>query len=212
MLYLDAYIEKCPGFAWEGAPMFATTVHRLRNKARRAEARWSQPQWRFTVPFNNTFPEHYQQVLDMQLVCRGRKNAFRVRNWLFYRADGWKFATGDGVTQRFKLGRLVEVAGESFLHEIHALSLAPDAPTPVAMVDGVPAAAAFNDRTGEVEFDNPPVEGAVLTWSGWFDFWVCFATDDFPASIDTKSPNGDFITNYTADLEEVPPPVEVWTP
>lgn len=208
MLYLDAYIEKCPGFAWEGSPAFNTTVTRLRNKGRRANGRWSQPEWRFTVPFSNTFPEHYQQVLDMHLICRGRRDAFRVRNWLFYKAQAWKFGVGDGVTQEFQLGRLVEIAGQSFLHEVHALSLDPAAPDPVAMVDGSPVSgAAFYDRIGRVVFDTPPAEGAVLTWSGWFDFWVCFATDDFPASIDQKS-DGKFVTNYTAELEEVPPPNE----
>ena len=207
MIYLDAYIEKCPGFAWEGAPAFNTTINRLRNKSRRAIARWSQPQWRFTVPFTAAFPEHYQQVLDMHLVCRGRAYAFRVRNWLFYKAEAWKFGTGDGATDEFQLGRLVEIGGESFLHEVHALSLDTAAPTPVAMVNGTPVAATFYPRIGKVVFDTPPADGAILTWSGWFDFWVCFATDDFPASIDNKS-NGDFITNYTADLEEVPPPDE----
>lgn len=207
MAHLDAYLDKCPGFSWEGAPSFSTTVVSLRNKRTRRNANWSQPRWRFTVPFNNAFPEHYQQVLDMHLVCRGRLNAFRVRNWLFYKARGWKFATGNGTTDTFQLGRLVEVDGESFLQEIHALSILPDAITPVFYVNGTPATATVNDRTGVVVFDTPPADGAVLTWDGDFDFWVRFMADDFPASIDDKS-GGEFVTNFQAELEEVEPPAE----
>lgn len=207
MAHLDAYLDKCPGFAWSGAPEFYTTVVQLRNRRARRIARWAQPRWRFTVPFNNTFPEHYQQVLDMHLVCRGRLNAFRVRNWLFYQARGWKFGYGDGVTEEFALGRLVEIDGESFLQKIHALSLADDAITTVVYVNGTPAAAEFNPRTGRVMFDVAPANGATLTWDGDFDFWVRFLADDFPASIDNKS-RGEFITNYQAELEETEPPDE----
>lgn len=207
MAHLDAYIEKCPGFAWEGAPAWNTTVVPLRNKRDRRTSRWSQPQWRFSVPFNANFPEHYDQVIEMFMACRGRKHFFRVRNWLRYQANDWRFGTGDGVTQEFQLGKLITVDGVSVLEEFHALSLDVEAPQPKAYVNGVEVAATFNCRTGRVLFDNPPVEGGVLTWSGWFDYWCAFASDDFPASIDDKSED-EFITTFKAELVEVPPPDE----
>lgn len=208
MAHLDAYIEKCPGFAWEGAPQWNTLVTPLRNKRSRRNSQWSQPLWRFTVPFNANFPEHYDQVVDMFMACRGRKHFFRVRNWLRHKADGWVFAIGDGVTQEFQLGKLITVDSQSVLTEVHALSLEDDAPAPVALVnDVVESGVTFNDRIGKVRFDTPPVNGAVLSWSGWFDHWVAFASDDFPASIDNKS-DGKFITTFVAELEEVEPPDE----
>ena len=207
MAWLDAYLDKCPGFAWQGAPEWNTTVIQLRNKRSWRMARWSQPRWKFSIRFNNNFPEHYQQVLDIHSVCRGRKHFFRVRNWLNYKADDWKFGVGDGIEQEFQLGRLIEVDGESVLIEVHALSLADDAPTPEVKVNGVVAPATFNDRTGMVRFDSPPGVGAELTWSGYFDYWVAFASDDLPASIDTRS-GDDLLTNFVAELEEVEPPDE----
>lgn len=207
MAHLDAYLDKCPGFAWQGAPEFYTTVVPLRNKRSRRNANWAQPRWRFTVPFNNTFPEHYKQVLDMFRVCRGRLHAFRVRNWLNYQATGWTFGGGDGTTDEFQLGELITVDGLEFLDEVHALSLDPDAPAPQVFVNGVLAAATFNLRTGRVLFDTPPADDSVLTWSGWFDYWVRFLADDFPASIDNKS-RGEFVTNYQAELEETEAPDE----
>ena len=208
MAHLDAYIEKCPGFSWEGAPQWDTLVTPLRNKRTRRNSRWSQPRWRFTVPFNNSFPAHYAQILKMFYACRGRKHFFRVRNWLDYQAADWVFAIGDGVTQEFQLGQIVTVDTESVLIEVHALSLESDAPAPGVKVNGVAEpGVTFNDRTGKVRFDTPPTDGALLTWSGWFDHWVAFASDDFPASIDNKS-DGEFITNFVAELEEVEPPDE----
>lgn len=207
MAWLDAYIEKCPGFAWEGAPQWDTLVVPLRNKRTRRNSRWSQPRWRFTVPFNNSFPEHYDQVLKMHSVCRGRKHYFRVRNWLRYRAVDWQFGVGDGTTQEFQLGELLTVDGLSVLLEVHALSLDPAAPAVVVEVNGTPTTVTVNNRTGRVRFSSPPAEAAVLTWSGWFDHWVAFASDDLPASIDNKS-NGEFVTNFTAELEEVEAPDE----
>lgn len=207
MAYLDAYIRKCPGFEWEGAPNFDTTVDSLRNGHDRRIAHWSQPRWSFRVPFNNNFPDHYRQCLEMFYACRGRLHFFRVRNWLNYIATDWKFGEGDGATRRFKLGKLIEVDLVSVLIEVHALSVDDDAPEPVAYVNGTPAASVFNKRTGEVLFDTPPSEGAELTWSGYFDHWCAFASDKLPASIDNKS-GGEFVVNYVADLEEVPPPDE----
>lgn len=207
MAHLDAYIEKCPGFAWEGAPNWNTQITRLKNKRTRRNSNWSQPEWRFTVPFNANFPQHYDQVMGMFMVCRGRKHFFRVRNWLRYKAVNWLFAVGDGATTEFQLGLLHQVAGQSVLEEFHALSLDVEAPEPQVFVNGSPVTAAFNDRTGRVQFAVAPADGALLTWSGWFDYWVAFASDDFPASIDNKS-DDEFITTFTADLEEVEPPEE----
>lgn len=210
MAHLDAYIEKCPGFAWEGAPQWNTTVVPLRNKRSRRTVRWSQPRWRFTVPLSQTEPAHYDQVRRMHAVCRGRKHFFRVRNWLHYKAQGWQFATGDGATTEFQLGELVSADGISVLLEIHALSLDPDAPAPVVYVDGTPVAATFNYRTGSVQLAVAPADGAVLTWSGWFDYWVAFLTDDLPALIATSSPKG-HIADVVVELEEVEPPDEGFT-
>lgn len=211
MIWLDAYIEKCPGFAWKGAPTWNTKITPLRNKSTRRRARWSQPEWRFSVPLTTSQPAHYDQVIEMFMVCRGRAIYFRVRNWLRYKATAWRFATGDGSTTEFQLGKLHTVAGESVLEEFHALSLDPEAPAPQVFVDGSPVAAEFNDRTGRVQFAAAPADGAVLTWSGWFDYWVAFATDDLPGSIDTKA-GDEFVVDMLVDLEQVPPPVEAFAP
>lgn len=207
MAHLDIYLTKCPSFGWEGAPEKETTVVYLRNGRSRRIARRAQSNWSFVLPFNSNFPEAYDQVLDTFEICNARLHAFRVRNRLKYRADAQLFAYGDGVTDEFQLGRLIELGGLSKLVTIHALSLDDAAPVPSVTVDGDPASAVFNDRTGRVLFDTPPADGAVLRWTGWWDHWVRFASDRFPAVIENKS-GSDMITSYRAELEHAEAPDE----
>lgn len=208
-MHLDAYLDRCPGFGWEGAPRFNTLIVPLQNKRTRRNGEWSQPEWRFVLPFTNNKPEHYQQVRDMFMACRGRLHAFRVRNWLAYQAQNTLFAYGDGVTTEFQLGRLIEVGGVSYLEQIHALSLEDDAVDPSVTVNGVAQPAVdFNDRTGRVLFDTAPANGAALRWSGTYDYWVRFAADDLPYTIDNRNGTGEFIVNGAAELEETEAPDE----
>jgi uncharacterized protein (TIGR02217 family) len=207
MAHLDTYLDRCPDFGWQGAPRFNTLIVPLKNKRTRRNAEWSRPEWRFNVPFNNNAPEHYQQVLDTFLVCRGRTHAFRVRNWLQYQATAQQFATGDGTTSEFQLGRLISIAGETYTDAVYALSQEDDAPTPEATVDGVVAAATFNDRLGKVLFDVAPALGTVLRWTGYYDFWVRFAADDLPYTIE-ETDGAEFFISGQAELEETEPPDE----
>jgi len=207
MAHLDIYLEKCPGFGWEGAPEKQTTVVYLRNGRSRRIARRRNSAWSFVLPFDSSFPEAYDNILDTFEIVDGRLHAFRVRNYLKYRAVDQLFAYGDGVTDEFQLGRLIEIGGLSKLVPIHALSLDPAAPAPIVTVNGTPAAAVFNDRTGRVLFDTPPAVDAELEWSGWWDHWVRFASDRFPAAIENKS-GGELVSSYRAELEEAEPPDE----
>lgn len=207
MAHLDIYLERAPGFDWDADPSWETQVTRLRNKRTRRNSRWSEPETRFVVPFGFEGSAEHLAALDVFHVCRGQKHAFRTRNWLFYRAENWLFGYGDGVTQEFQLGRRIELGGQSVLIPIYALSLDEDAPTPAATANNVAAPAAFNNRIGKVLFDSPPVEGAPLRWSGWFDYWVYWATDNFPMRIVTRS-GGEEVAVYEANLVQAEPPDE----
>lgn len=207
MAHLDVYVDRVPGFDWEGTPTWNTRVTPLRNKRSRRNARWTEPEWRFVVPYGLEYPEHYLRMLDLQTIARGRKNALRIKNWLFNRATDWKFGVGDGVTREFQLGRLVELGGESVLLPVHALSIYSGALAPSVAAAGSPATAAFQNRTGRVLFDSAPANGAALTWSGDFDFWVFWETDDLPATIITRS-GGEEVTVYNPSFVQAEPPDE----
>lgn len=207
MAHLDIYLERAPGFDWDGEPSWDTEVVRQRNKRTRRNSNWTESETRFVVPFGFEGSDYHLAAKDVFDVCRGRKHAFRNRDWLFYKANGWKFGYGDGVTREFQLGRLVELGGQSTMVPIYALSLDPDAPTRQVFVNGSPASAVFQERTGKVLFDVAPADEAPLTWSGWFDFWVYWDSDSFPRRIITRS-GGEQVAVYEVPLVQAEPPDE----
>lgn len=180
MSHLDAYLDPCPGFGWEGGPQFKTQIVELRNGRERRNAVWSQPRHRFTAPFNNISLADYAAIKRMHLVCRGMLHAFRFRDELDYTATNDQFGVGDGTTAEFQLGKLSTLDGVEYYRQVYAI-----AGTPTITVNGSPASATVNDRTGVVTFDSSdiPGNGEILRWSGTFDIWVRFATDDLPFSL-----------------------------
>lgn len=197
MSYLDAYLQPCPGYGWEGGPTFRTQIVELKSGRERRNAEWSRARHKFTAPFNNISKSAYRNIKQMHLVCRGMLHAFRFRDELDFQAVNEQFGTGNGTRRDFQLAKTSTLDGISYTREVFAL-----AAVPVITINGTPTSAfAVNTRTGKVIFDSAPADGAVLRWTGEFDIWVRFATDDLPFSID----NVDAVNGSVSLLEVAPP-------
>jgi uncharacterized protein (TIGR02217 family) len=197
MAYLDAYLQPCPGYGWEGGPTFKTQIVELKSGRERRNAEWARVRHKYTAPFNNISKVAYQNIKQMHLVCRGMLNAFRFRDELDFQADNEQFGTGNGTRRDFQLSKIATFDGVSYTREVFALVA-----VPVITVNGTPTSAfAVNTRTGLVIFDAAPANNAVLRWTGEFDIWVRFATDDLPFSID----NVDAVNGSVSLLEIAPP-------
>lgn len=198
-MHLDAYIEPCPTFGWEGGPEFLTEIVPLRNGREVRTARWDRVRHKFTAPYMNITKEDFRAIKRMHLVCRGMLHAFRWRDQLDYQATNEIFGTGDASEDTFQLGKFSTIDGVEYYREVFAL-----VDTPVITVNGVPTTAfSVNLRTGEVVFDSPPAAAAVLRWTGEFDIWVRFNSDYLPFSLDNPD-----ATNDTIELLEVAAPDE----
>lgn len=199
MAYLDAYLQPCPGYGWEGGPTFKTQIVELKSGRERRNAEWARVRHQFSAPFNNISKAAYRNIKQMHLVCRGMLHAFRFRDELDYEADSEVFGTGNGTTRAFQLSKISTLDGISYTREVFAL-----ANVPTITVNGTPTTAfAVNTRTGLVIFDSAPANGHTLRWTGTFDIWVRFSTDNLPFSID----NVDAV-NGSVNLIEVQPPLE----
>lgn len=197
MSYLDAYLQPCPGYGWEGGPTFKTQIVELKSGRERRNAEWARVRHKFTAPFNNISKAAYQNIKQMHLVCRGMLHAFRFRDELDFQATNEQFGTGNGTRRDFQLSKITTLDGVSYTREVFAL-----AAVPVITVNGTPTTAfAVNTRTGKVTFDTAPANNAVLRWTGEFDIWVRFSTDDLPFSID----NVDAVNGSVSLLEVAPP-------
>jgi uncharacterized protein (TIGR02217 family) len=200
-MHLDAYLAPCPGYGWDITPVFRTLINELQNGDEYRNAEWIECRHRATAPFLNISKDAYREIKRMFLVCRGMLHAFRFRDELDYEATNEIFGTGDAATQEFQLLKASEADGVEYQRYVYAISVGT---TPTITINGVPTTAfILNNRTGKVLFDTPPPMSAVLRWSGEFDLWVRFATDEIPFSLD--NPNA---TNGQVILWEVPPPAE----
>lgn len=199
--YIDAHLEPCPGYGWAGGPTFSTEIVPLMSGREKRNARWKQPRHKFTAPFQNISQEAFRQIKKMFVLCRGSAFSFRFRDENDYEADGAQFAVADGTQRVFQLGVTYFEAGRSFFREVYAIE-----PEPVITVDGSPVFSGFTVDTfrGIVEFDVAPPAGAVLRWTGNFDVWVRFATDELSFTLD--NPNA---TNGAVELIEVSPPPQI---
>lgn len=198
MAHLNAYLGVCPGFGWQGGPVFDTRIVTLQNGRERRNANWAQPRHRYTAPFLNISRDAYRELKRMFLLCRGQLHAFRFRDELDYKAEDEEFGIGDGTSVEFQLAKLSEDDGIAYLRNVYALT-----GTPAAMVNGSPVSATFDMDRGLVVFDAAPSNGSVLSWTGEFDIWVRFDQDELPGSLDNPD-----ATNLSITLIEVAPPPE----
>ena len=197
--YLDAYLDPCPGYGWQGGPAFKTLIVNMASGRERRNAEIAQAKHQFQAPFNNILPEAYRSIKQMHLVCRGMLRSFKFRDELDYQADGEAFGEGDGVEVEFQLLKQSLIDGVSYQRYVYVIE-----PGAVVYVNGTPTSVTIDQDRGTVTFAAPPANGAALTWSGTFALWVRFNQDYLPFSIDNLN-----AVNGSVDLlEDDPPPAE----
>ena len=200
MSYLDAYLQPCPGFGWQGGPEFKTRIVEMRNGRERRNADIANARHGFSVPYRNIPKADYAQVKQMHLVARGMLHAFKFRDQLDYQAVDEVFGEGDGVTTVFQLRKVSTVDSVSYIRETYVIS---DDFVPMLETNGSPAGAHSIDADrGLVTYSVAPAAAAVLSGTWNFDLWVRFNQDNLPFSIDQVR---DYASG-TLNLIEIPPP------
>lgn len=195
--YLNAYLEECMAYGFSGGPTFLTQIVTLRNGQERRNAMWDQPKHVFTTNYQNIDKDSFRQIKRMFMTCRGMATAFKFKDWLDYQANNEDFAVGDGIKKTFQLAKTSVTDSIQYFRYVY--SIRPDA---VVMINDVAATGYTidNDR-GIVTFDTAPANGTVLSWTGEFDIWVRFNTDNLAFDLTNVD-----ATNGTISLAEVSPP------
>lgn len=195
MSYLNAYIEECPAFGWQGGDEFSTRIVQMANGNERRNAEWAEARHRYSMPFMNISKADYRNIKQMHLVCRGQLHCFRFRDQLDYEATSEVFGVGDGVTRTFQLSKTSTIDGVSYQRNCYAIVSA------AITSNGSPVSPTIDYERGLVTFSVAPTIGAVLRWTGIFDIWVRFTEDYLPWSLDNPD-----ATNGQVNVMEVPPP------
>lgn len=136
---------------------------------------WTYPRWRYMLPFSCLRTEStrltQQYVLAFYNSLGGSNGVFQYTDPDDKTATNQTFAVGDGTTRTFQLVRIMTGTGSSFVEPVLAAT-----PTQVT-VNGVPTASYSNNDGGTVTFAIAPINGAVLRWTGTFN-WLCRFDDD----------------------------------
>ena len=200
MSYLDAYLQPCPVYGWQGGPAFKTQIVEMVSGRERRNAMIAEARHQFQAPFVNITREAYRNIKQMHLVCRGMLHCFKFRDELDYQADNEVFAQGDGSETTFQLRKISQIDGVSYTRNTYVIN-----PGSVIRVNGTPTSVTVDEDRGLVTFGAPPAGGAVLSGDWTFDVWVRFNQDYLPFSLDAANGSERF-ANGTIDLIEVPPP------
>lgn len=200
MSYLNAYLQPCPGYGWQGGPAFQTLVVQMVSGRERRNAQHAEARHQFSAPFQNITREAYRNIKQMHLVCRGMLHAFKFRDELDYQAEDEIFAQGDGSETEFQLRKISQIDGISYIRNVYVIE-----DGLVVKVNGTPTAVTVDQDRGVVTFGAAPSNGAILSWTGTFAVWVRFNQDYLPFSIDSGNGTERF-ANGTVDLIEVAPP------
>lgn len=197
--YLNAYLEECQGYGFEGGPTYSTNIVSLRNGHERRNAMRDQPLHTYNTSFNNISKEAARNVKRMFMMCRGMAKAFKFKDYLDFEADQEDFSVGDGSKKIFQLSKVTVIDGIQYFRNIY--SVRPGIKIYDNDVEVTSGVTVDYDR-GVITFENAPQVGHILSWSGEFDIWVRFNTDSLSFTIDSIDATNGMITL----IEVAPPP------
>lgn len=198
-MFIDAELDICPTFGWQGGPSFNTRIVTTQSWMERRNANNIECRHSYSLPLQNIIDDDYLTFLkQVFLACRGQLHSFKVKDYSDFKAVNEVFGEGDGATVAFQLSKTSTWGAASYVRTITK---------PVSgitvTVNGVVTAASVDLGTGIVTFSVAPTAGAILRWSGEFRIPVRFNNDALNTTIDNKSQGGDFLLNGSVDLIEV---------
>lgn len=197
-MIIDAELEICPAYGWQGGPEFNTLIKQMRTGHERRRQLWEYAKHRFTLPFQNIRSVDYLTYLkSIFLATRGSAYAFRVKDQSDYKVKEAVFGKGDGTEAAFHLNIIYHFGPAEYRRRI----LYPV--NPKFFVGGVEdTGAIFDYQTGEVVFSSVPNNQAVLTWTGEHRVLVRFESDALPMAINTAG-GGEHRMSGAVELLEV---------
>lgn len=197
MILPGVELKVCPTFGWMGGPNFETLIKRLRNGHERRRALWGTTKHSYSLPFQNISSQEYLTGLkSLFLSALGQTHSFLVKDYTDFTAESEAVGVGNGIDTSFPLVKNYTFGSSGYTRRI-LFPISPD-----VFVNGLPVTSEYDPDTNEVVLDSAPAGGSVITWSGEFRVLVRFNSDAFPMSIETKGPNGSFISG-SVDLVEV---------
>ena len=212
-MYLLRYIPMIEAFGWSGGPEFHTRNIEMRNGRERRNAEWAEARHKYRLQFKSILSGQYPKIKTHHVICRGRLHCFLYQDHLDHAADDAVFAVADPGQTTFQLGKWSELDGVSYFRSVDCLYRPdynnlgqPIEVVPTIRVNGTPDVTAVVDPNTGLVTTTPMSGGEILSWDGQFSMWVRFDNDWLDWSIVNKTDDGQFITDGSVDIIQMPPP------
>ncbi len=156
-------------------PMMATDFQRSISGKASALQLMSYPLWNIELSY--TFLRSTTATLEFQtLAAFFLQNGGRACAWAFHDPDddtatNQVFGTGDGATTEFRLVRTISGGGFSFTEPVFVMT-----DVVSITVNGTPNLT-YREGNGVIKFSVAPANGAVLAWTGTYN-WICRFDED----------------------------------
>ena len=194
---IDAELDLCPGYGWQGGPEFYTRILTLRNGHERRNANWLGMKHRFVLPFQNITDNDYLAYLKSVFVaCAGRAESFRAKDWSDFTATAQSLGNAPAGSAAVQLVKTYAFGSTTYSREITK---------PVSATvyqNAVAKAGTLDDQTGLFTPSTAWTEGDPLTADFEFRVPVRFASDVLSISIDNRR-GQDYAMNGSIELVEV---------
>ena len=199
---IDAELDLCPAYGWQGGPEFFTRIVTLRNGSERRNANWAGMRHHFTLPFQNITDAAYLAELKAAFVAaQGQAESFRAKDWSDFTATGQSLGTAPSGTTAVQLVKTYAFGPASLTRTIN-YPVAATVTVYQADGSGNPVAKAGTLSGGLFTPSTAWTSGRALTADFEFRVAVRFASDVLSISIDAKS-GASYAVNGSVELIEV---------
>jgi len=156
------------------APRWSTKVKRAASGRERRTALWPYPLWQFEL--SHEVVRHRPSNDELAALWSFfNTSQGQYQPWLFLDPSDYQqaspqvFATGDGSTATFQIGRTFTQAEPEPVYAPFGMTV---------FINGTATTAYTMAANGKITFSGPPAAGAVLTWTGCYYFGCRFLADD----------------------------------
>lgn len=182
--FLDVRFPPLISFGAEGGAEFLTDIVVTASGFETRNQNWSQQRMRYDVAHAARREAAWRKLQAFFLVCNGRANSFRFKDWTDYVC-----AAGDGIFQDADSGsptgqqmyKVYTFGGQTYYRKITK---------PVSGTISITGGGTLDYSSGIVDGGTP------TAWSGEFDVHARFDTDAMRSETITRTPDGELIVGW----------------
>lgn len=156
-----------------GGPEFSTTISECVGGIEYRNINWPKPRNRYTISKTLCTKQEISLIQNWFRISAGKANGFRFKDPLDHQSENEFIAKANGQDKEFQLIKSYSIGSYKNIREIKK----PASKTVYIYLDGKKAQAKIDLSKGIIIFNEPPINGQVITANFEFDIPVRFDSD-----------------------------------